>query len=190
MNLSLLNYEVAPPSCKRLILPGGELPPPATEVKDVLLFLIIFNIFALPFTAVLNGLVVVAVRTKSRLRTKKSNILLACTAVSDLAVGVMIIQPMMFIALTISVFVGKRTIGSCALQPVTILLTNFLCDTSLIHLVLIGWERYLAIKHAHAYNTRLVTEARLLIASICFSMDLFSYHAHSPFLSPSSSFLN
>ena len=55
-----------------------------------------------------------AVRTKSRLRANKSNILLACIAVSDLAVGV-IVQSM-FIAVTTSVFVGKRTIGACALN--------------------------------------------------------------------------
>lgn len=52
------------------------------------------------------------------------------------------------------------------IKPVTILLTNFLCDTSyLTHLVPISWEQYLTIQHPHASNTGLVTEAHLLITS-------------------------
>lgn len=52
------------------------------------------------------------------------------------------------------------------IKPVTILLTNFLCDTSyLTHLVPISWEQYLTIKHPLASNTGLVTEAHLLITS-------------------------
>ena len=52
------------------------------------------------------------------------------------------------------------------IKPVTILLTNFLCDTSyLTHLVPISWEQYLTIQHPLASNTGLVTEAHLLITS-------------------------
>ena len=53
------------------------------------------------------------------------------------------------------------------IKPVTILLTNFLCDTSyLTHLVpKVSWEQYLTIKHPLASNTGLVTEAHLLITS-------------------------
>ena len=52
------------------------------------------------------------------------------------------------------------------IEPVAILLTNFLCDTSyLTHLVPISWEQYLTIKHPLASNTGLVTEAHLLITS-------------------------
>ena len=101
-----------------------------------------------------------AVKTKSRLTAIKSNILLACLATTDLMVGV-IVQPM-FTALMITIV--RRDITT--LQKVAKFLTNILCDTSLVHLVLISGERYLAMKHTFSYNgTGLVTEARLLICS-------------------------
>ncbi|XP_078354353.1 uncharacterized protein LOC144638951 [Oculina patagonica] len=55
--------------------------------------------------------------------------------------------------------------GSSALQNLTSIFTSVLCNTSFVHLALISGERYLAMKHTYAYNTGLVTEARLLIAS-------------------------
>ena len=152
--------EVIPSEC---ILSAGELPTSATAAKAVLIFLIIINIVTFPFTAAFNSLVLMAVRTKTRLRANKHNILLACLAVTDLVVGV-IIQPM-FIALMTALLVGDATGGSCVLLPATLLLTNFLCDTSLIHLVLISGERHLAMKYAYEYDTGLVTEPRLLVAS-------------------------
>ena len=74
--------------------------------------------------------------------------------------------------------VRATTTGSCALQNVTPIFTNSLCVTSLIHLVLISGERYLAMKHTFAYSTGLVTEARLLICSAL--AWLFSFILHIP----------
>ena len=163
MNRSYPNHETMPPGCGIYILLGGTLPPSATEAKAVLIFIAVINIVTFPFTAALNTLVITAVKTKSRLRANKPNILLACLATTDLMVGV-IVQPM-YAALMITIALGEKSTGSCALQNLTHVLRSVLCDTSLVHLVLISGERYLAMKHAYAYNTGLVTEARLLIGS-------------------------
>ena len=163
MNSSQAIHEIIPPECVIYIILGGKLPSSAAEAKAVLIFLIIINILTFPFTAALNSLVIIAVRTKTRLRANKSNILLACLAVTDLAVGV-ILQPMS-ISLLITVVLGETTRGSCVLQATTRLFATVLCTTSLIHLALVSGERYLAMKHAYAYGTGLITEARLLVAS-------------------------
>ena len=163
MNESQPSHEMIPPTCSLYILLGGMLPPSATEARAVIIVLAVINILTFPFTAALNVLVIIAVKTKSRLRANKSNILLACLASTDLTVGV-IVQPM-FAALMITVVLGETTTGSCALQNATNFFTSVLCDSSLIHLMLISGERYLAMKHTFAYNIGLVTEARLLIGS-------------------------
>ena len=178
MNRSQLRHEAIPPECAMYILLGGTLPPSATEAKAVLIFLAVINIITFPFTAALNALVITAVKTKSRLRANKSNILLACLAATDLMVGV-IVQPM-FAALMITIALGEKTTGSCALQTLTPIFTSVLCDSSLIHLALISGERYLAMRHTYAYNTGLVTEARLLIGSAL--AWLFSFALHIPFI--------
>ncbi|XP_078361556.1 uncharacterized protein LOC144645909 [Oculina patagonica] len=166
--------EMIPPACSLYISLGGMLPPSATEARAFLIFLAVINIVTSPFTAALNALVIMAVKTKARLRANKPNILLACLATTDLMVGV-IVQPL-FAALLITVALGETTAGSCALQNVTTYVSMILCDASLIHLALISGERYLAMKHAFAYSTGLVTEARLLTGSALawlFSLILF-----------------
>ncbi|XP_078361640.1 adenosine receptor A2b-like [Oculina patagonica] len=164
MNASQPNHEMIPHRCGVYSLLGGKLPPSATEAKAVLIFLAVINIVTFPVTAALNALVIIAVKTKSRLRANKSNILLACLAINDLMVGV-IVQPM-FAAFMITIVLGaEASTGSCALQNISHFFTSFLCNASLIHLALISGERYLAMKHTFAYNTGLVTEASLLIAS-------------------------
>ena len=164
MNESQPSHEMIPPECALYILVGGFLPSSATEVKAVLIFLAVINIVTFPFTAALNTLVIIAVKTKSRLRAHKSNILLACLATTDLMVGV-IVQPM-FAALMITIALGETTTESCALQNLTPIFTSVLCIASLIHLAFISGERYLAMKHTFAYSTGLVTETRLLIGSV------------------------
>ena len=125
-----------------------------------LIFLIVVNILTFPLTAVLNALVMISVKMKSRLRDHKSNVLLALLALNDFSVGILA-QPSFTIVLII--FYLKQPSAYCAwrfLRPVMI----FLVCASLLHMVLLSGERYLAIKHPFAYIT-LVTEGRLLIAS-------------------------
>ena len=163
MNGSLPSRGVLPPGCTIYIALGGPPPTDAPELRALLIFLAVISIVTFPFTAVLNALVIIAVKTKSRMRTIKSNILIASLATTDLMVGV-IVQPM-FIALTIILVRGKITTRSCILQNITQYFMSVLYDTSLINLALISGERYVAMKHTYAYNTGLVTEVRLLICS-------------------------
>ena len=125
-----------------------------------LIFLIVVNILTFPLTAVLNALVMISVKMKSRLRDHKSNVLLALLALNDFSVGILA-QPSFTIVLII--FYLNPPSAYCAwrfLRPVMI----FLVCASLLHMVLLSGERYLAMKHPFAYIT-LVTEGRLLIAS-------------------------
>ena len=139
---------------------GERLQQPSPVAVTALVFIIIINILTFPFTAVLNALVMVAVKTKSRLRAHKSNILLALLASTDLTIGVFI-QPS-FIAVLV-MFLLDKPIGYCVMR---VLRTVLVClvECSLFHLVLISGERYLAMKHPFAYTT-IVTDVRLLIAS-------------------------
>ena len=125
-----------------------------------LIFLIAVNILIFPLTAVLNALVMISVKVKSRLRDHKSNVLLALLALVDFSVGILA-QPSFTIVSII--FLLDPPWAYCAwgvLRPVM----NFLVIASLLHMVLLSAERYVAIKHSFAYIT-FVTEGRLLIAS-------------------------
>ena len=125
------------------------------------IFLIVVNILTFPLTAVLNALVMTSVKMKSRLRDHKSNVLLALLALNDFSAGILA-QPS-FTIVSIIFFVNPPS-AYCAwrfLAPVM----GFLVSASLLHMVLLSGERYLAIKHPFAYIT-LVTEGRLLIASV------------------------
>ena len=163
MNSTLQSDEMGSAICRFHVFLGGTLPPSATEAKAVLTFLSIINILAIPFTTVLNAVVIAAVKTKARMRANKSNILLACLATTDLMVGG-VVQPL-FTALLITIIHGVQTSGSCRLEAATQLVSNLVCVASLIHLVLISGERFLAMKRTYEYTAGLVTETRLLIAS-------------------------
>ena len=125
-----------------------------------LIFLIVVNILTFPLTAVLNALVMISVKMKSRPREHKSNVLLALLALNDFSVGILA-QPS-FTIVSIIFYLNPPS-AYCAwrfLRPVM----SFLVSASLLHMVLLSAERYLAMKHPFAYIT-LVTEGRLLIAS-------------------------
>ena len=162
MNSSLPHHEVFPNGCAMYVLMGGRLHQPSPIAQGFFVFIKIIHILTFPFTAVLNALVMIAVKVKSRLRDHKSNILFALLALTDFTVGV-IIQPV-FIALNITFLLDATSRVSCTLNVFTLNATSCLVNASLAHLVLISGERYLAMKHSFAYIT-LVTEARLLIAS-------------------------
>ena len=126
-----------------------------------LIFLVIFNIITFPITAVLNSLVMISVKAKSRLRAHKSNVLLAFLALTDFTVGILV-QPA-FAAVLIMLLLDKPR-GYCVLQVVRCALIVLL-NSSLFHLVLLSLERYIAMKHTFSYPS-LVTEGRLLVASL------------------------
>ena len=149
--------EASSTACEADLFIGERLQQPSSVAVAALVLNIILNILTFPFTAVLNALVMIAVKTNSRLRAHKSNILLALLASTDFTVGVFI-QPSF-----IAVFLCDEPSGYCLMRVLRIVLVC-LVEASLFHLVLISGERYLAMKHPFAYTT-IVTEGRLLIAS-------------------------
>ena len=132
-------------------------------VYSVLAISAALNIFTFPFAILLNSPVIVAVKTNRRLRTK-SNISLACLATTDFAVG-LIVQPLVITNFSLF-FIGSspQTMTSTFVW-VSSAVGQTCTAASLLHLLLMSGERYLAIKHPFAYENGLVTEARIIIAS-------------------------
>ena len=173
MNSNSSSAQTIPSGCDISFEIGGRLHQPSPPVQAILIFIVIIHVLTFPFTAVLNALVMLAVKMESRLRAHKSNILLALLASTDFMVGI-IFQPA-HIALIITILLDGASSGVCALQAFVMTVANFLIVASLIHLVLISIERYLAMKHPFAYIT-LVTEVRLLFASaLAWLMSLILY---------------
>ena len=121
------------------------------------------TIMTCPFTILLNILVMIAVKTKRHLRTK-SNIALACLATTDCIVG-SVLQPLKIATFGLVLKGGETPNVLCTLIVITRTVSVTLTLASLYHLFVVSGERYLAIKHSFAYETGLVTEARIMIAS-------------------------
>ena len=134
-----------------------------SDVYSVLAITTALNIFTFPFAILLNSLVIVAVKKKRHLRTK-SNISLACLATTDFAVG-LIVQPLAITSFSLF-FIGSSTQTMTSSFVWVFSTVGQTCTAaSLLHLLLMSGERYLAIKHLFAYENGLVTEARIIIAS-------------------------
>ena len=127
----------------------------------VLVFILIINIITCPFTVVLNVLVMVSVKIKPRLRTK-SNIALACLATTDGIMG-LIGQPL-FIAEITAVLQEELSSVHCTVIHICSSTLSVLAGASLLHLVLVNLERYMAIKHSLTYTT-MVTKSRIFYSS-------------------------
>ena len=104
-----------------------------TEARAVTVFLIIMNIITAPVTSLLNGLVIIAVKRKLRLKTK-SSIALACLATTDCFMGV-IGQPM-FIALNIVVLQDESSYTYCLIKQLSIAVLTVLGRATNLHLAL------------------------------------------------------
>lgn len=78
--------------CEFYALLGGKPDLLSAATKATLLSTVVVNSVTFPFTILLNILVVIVVKTKARLQSK-SNLLLACLAVTDVLVGI-IVQPL------------------------------------------------------------------------------------------------
>lgn len=121
----------------------------STDVHSVLLFTTVTLLVFLPFTILLNILVIVAVNSTHELRTT-SNILLACLATTDLLIA-LTIQPC-FIAMEVYFIQGRSVAEFCVLEKVSGIFFTMFCSISLFHIVLISLERFLAIKHPFFYE--------------------------------------
>ena len=134
-----------------------------SDVYSVLAITTAFNIFTLPSAILLNSLVIVAVKTKRHLRTK-SNISLACLATTDFAVG-LIVQPLAINSFSLFFIGSSPQTMTSSFVWVSSAVGQTCIAASLLHLMLMSGECYLAIKHPFAYQNGLVTEARIIIAS-------------------------
>ena len=132
-----------------------------TEARAVTVILIIMNIITASVTSLLNGLVIIAVKTKLQLKTM-SNIALACLAITDCFMGV-IGQPT-FIALNIVILQVEGSNTYCFIRKLSNAVLTVLSRASLLHLALMFLDRYIAIKHPYKY-TSMVTRTRILCSA-------------------------
>ena len=102
----------------------------------------------------------ISVKVKSRLTGHKSNVLLALLALIDFSVGILAQPSFTIVSLILLLDPPSAYCAWRVLRPVM----NSLVIASLLHMVLLSVERYLALKRPFAYIT-LVTEGRVLIAS-------------------------
>ena len=107
---------------------GGKLDHTTTGANAMLVFLTVMNIITCPFTIALNLLVMIAVKTKERLKTN-SNIALGCLALTDVLMGV-IGQPG-FGAYTISTLQGDTSHEHCTLQQLSRIVVMSLATVSI-----------------------------------------------------------
>ena len=134
---------------------------PSDLTQGLLIAAGVLNFIACPFVCFLNALVMLAVKTKRRLQTH-SNILLACLALTDLIVGV-VVQPLHGTK-TIFLLQGKGFNEFCGINfafTVSFVVVSF---ASLSHLVLISGERYLTIKYSFTHNA-VITKPRVIFSS-------------------------
>ncbi|XP_078384757.1 adenosine receptor A3-like [Oculina patagonica] len=162
MNLSVTSTNVTVShKCEVYEFLGGKLDHTTAGANAVLVFLTVVNIITCPFTVVLNSLVMIAVKTKPRLKTN-SNTAIGCLAVTDVLMGV-IGQPI-FAAIMILTLQGETSNEHCTLQWLSRIVIRSLGAASIRHLVLIAVERYIAIRHSFAYINK-ITKARILGSS-------------------------
>ena len=150
-----------PSECEIYSFLGGTLDETTKEAYAVLVFLIVLAIISSPATTFLNVLVIIAVRTKPRLKTM-SNIALACLAVTDCLMGVIGLP--IFIVARIFTLLAETSSDFCTPSRLSRNSLRILGGSTVLHLVLMNVERYLAIKHSFHY-TAIVTDARILCSS-------------------------
>ena len=127
------------------------------------LFSIALNLGSCPVIIMMNVLVIVAIKTRRRLQSEY-NILLACLAGTDLAVG-LVSQPL-FIAQEILFLSGASLVDYCDFYRKTVFVFLVPCIESLLILAILSTERYIAMKHSLRYAS-IVTTPRLIGAVVC-----------------------
>ena len=125
---------------------GGILDSNSTEASVVAVFLIVISIITAPVTSLLNGLVIIAVKTKSRLKTN-SNIALACLATTDCLMGVF--GQSTYIAKNMAMLQAEASYTYCFIRQLHNFVLKVLARASLLHLALSYLDRYIAIKHPY-----------------------------------------
>ena len=123
---------------------------------------VVFNSITCPLTFLLNVLVIMAVKRTSRLQTK-TNMLLACLAVTDACTG-LLTQPLFIVwkAFYLLKVPNEYAVGIahlCVLRGLTI--------CSAFHLMLVTCERLIAIRFTY-HHPHLVTGRNIKVAVIVF----------------------
>ena len=121
------------------------------------------NLGSCPVIILMNVLVIVAIKTRRRLQST-CNILLACLAVTDLAVGV-VSQPL-FIAQEIYFLSGASLVDYCYLFRLIVYVLLVPNIESLLILAILSTERYVAMKYSLRYNS-IVTTPKLIRVVVC-----------------------
>ncbi|XP_067041295.1 histamine H2 receptor-like [Acropora muricata] len=106
---------------------------------------IIINGITCPFTFILNVLVIAAVKRRPRLQSN-ANIMLACLAVTDALIG-LTAQPLFVLSKICLVL----RINNCVILNVHEICLSFLSTCSCLHLMLVVFERLVAIKFPFRY---------------------------------------
>lgn len=141
---------------------GGNIDQTNSASRGVLVVLIIMSIIACPVTTVSNALVIIAVKTKPRLKTM-SNATLGCLAVTDGLMG-MIGFPIFIVARIWSVQTETSS-DVCTVKDLSRNVIRVLGGATVLHLVLMNIERYIALKHS-LHHLSLVTNVRVLSFSL------------------------
>ena len=113
---------------------------------------------ACPVTILLNLLVIIALKTRRELK-KNPNVLLSGVALTDLLVGAV----SMPLTITFDMLVIQRVLVMdiiCTIDFMSVSVLHIGCWASFFHLLLIAWERYVAIAKCMDYKA-VVTTARL-----------------------------
>ena len=119
---------------------------------------LVITTIACPVTILLNLLVITAVKTRRELK-QNSNILLSYVALADLLVGAV----SMPLSITLDTLVIHRVLVVdiiCTIDFISVSVFHIGCWGSCFHLVLIAWERYVAIAKWIEYKA-IVTRGRL-----------------------------
>ena len=124
--------------------------------SKVLVAVISLEVTIALLTSLLNAMIIWAVWRKRYLRKQKPCVLLACLAATDLLVGAVVLP----LLVTGHGFRLSSTPGVCLVDTVANTGLSTASAVSLLHLVVISGERYVAVKHALRYKT-LVTTCRL-----------------------------
>ena len=141
-------------------------PPRLSAQEQVCLIInIILNIITCPFTVLLNAAVIIAVKTRPTLQSY-ANILLACLAATDAVSGVLA-QPsfILYMMLLLLGVGGKSAVDEVHLSHNSALRAVLVCSS--LHLILVTYERVIAIKFTMYYPI-FVTTQKLKVAVIAF----------------------
>ena len=120
--------------------------------------IVVITTIACPVTILLNLLVIIAVKTRRELK-KNSNILLFNAALADLLVGA--VSMPLSIALD-ALFIQQLLLADvvCTVFFITASVLYTVCGASFFHLLLIAWERHVAVAKWAEYKT-IVTTGRV-----------------------------